>query len=113
MIDLLGIGCGQGRRRCLLHRRRLAFYTRPSPPAQPGDAAMAADGARPDELALLWKALYALAGICGAGFLFLFAFIQRGKAALWASVNQQGRDAGDTREAAALRYATKHDLEQL
>ena len=59
---------------------------------------MAADGARPDELALLWKALYALAGICGAGFLFLFAFIQRGKAALWASVNQQGRDAGDTRE---------------
>ena len=74
---------------------------------------MATDGSPPEDIALLWKALYGLASVVGTGFLFLFGYIQRGKAALWVAVNAQTKTQSDGRLEDARLYATKHDLDQL
>lgn len=66
-------------------------------------------GANGGEISRLWQALGGLASLCGAGFLFLFAYVQHGKAGLWARVNQQA----DARVDDARLYATKHDVEAL
>lgn len=65
------------------------------------------------DIPLLWRAFGGLASVVGAGFLFLFGYTQRGKAALWAAVNANARAAADGRLEDSRLYATGDDVKEL